>query len=197
MAPNFKMMAVTFGLVTISNAYLDASNPTHLLAVRVLYALSQIACYGMLAFIYYKSMNNTEPGTVTMKEDLGFGQEGETEVKVTISEHDMRMCRKEIQRYAIGSVITVFIHYKWGFFPPLLIQAVTQPFNLYQTALVKVALLGERSWGELRRPWQDPTTLGKQWEAWNDTVQSALTGEPIVRQSKKASKKAAGKRKAK
>lgn len=86
-----------------------------------------------------------------------------------------------------------------GFFPPLVIQTVTQPYNVFQSSLAKVTLLGERSWGELRRPWRDAAAFGAQWNSWNDTVQSALTGETPVRPNKKAAKreKAAAKRKSK
>ncbi|GLE04870.1 hypothetical protein PINS_up013851 [Pythium insidiosum] len=199
MAPNFKMMAATLALAFLSNTYLDKENPLHTNTVRALYGLSQLACYGVLGFLYLKAKNNTEPGVVIVKEDLGFGQEGERDEKITVAEHDMRMCLKEIQRYAIGTAITIFIHVKWGFFPPLLIQTVTQPVNVAQSPIVKVTLLGQRAWGELRRPWRDPSAMGKQWNTWNDTIQSALTGEPVVRQGKKAAKKAAaaGKRKSK
>lgn len=86
-----------------------------------------------------------------------------------------------------------------GFFPPLLIQTITQPYNMTLTPLVKVTLLGQRAWGELRRPWQDPSAVPKQWQQWNDTIATTLLGEaptnPSTRQSKKAAKKAAGKRK--
>lgn len=85
----------------------------------------------------------------------------------------------------------MFIHSKWGFFPPLFIQTVTQPYNLFQTPLAKVTLLGQKAWGELRRPWANALAMGSQWNAWNDTIQTALGGEPVVRASKKAAKKAA------
>lgn len=76
---------------------------------------------------------------------------------------------------------------------------MTQPYNLMQTPLAKITLLGQKAWGELRRPWVNPMAMGSQWNAWNDTIQTALGGEPVVRQSKKAAKKAAaaGKRKTK
>lgn len=101
------------------------------------------------------------------------------------------------EKIAIGTAITIFIHSRWGFFPPLVIQTVTQPYNLFQTPLAKITLLGQKAWGDMRRPWQSPMAMGSQWNAWNDTIQTALGGEPVVRQSKKASKKAAGKRKSK
>jgi hypothetical protein len=84
----------------------------------------------------------------------------------------------------MATVVTFFIHYKWAYIPPLIIQAVTQPFNLYNTPLVKVTLLGQRAWGELRRPWKDPTDMSKQFNAWNDTINSAFSGETTTRTKK-------------
>lgn len=181
---------------------------------------------------------------LTVKEDAGFGQEGEREEKITISEHDQRACLKEFQKVWLARSLSVRpmrsnscvlrnslalarpsrssctgsgvrgspIHHALvrplvlillsltpGFFPPLVIQTVTQPYNVFQSSLAKVTLLGERSWGELRRPWRDAAAFGAQWNSWNDTVTSALTGETPVRVNKKAAKreKAAAKRKSK
>jgi hypothetical protein len=66
--------------------------------VRGIYGLSQLMCYGVLVFLYFKAKNNTEPGVVTVKEDLGFGQTGERDEKITVAEHDQRMIMKDIQR---------------------------------------------------------------------------------------------------
>ncbi|KAF1330535.1 Rxlr-like protein, partial [Globisporangium splendens] len=192
-----KMMGVTMGLALFCNTFLNNDNYTHVLIVRGLYALSQIFVYSTLLLIYTRAKKNTEPGVITVKEDIGFGQEGEKDEKITVSEYDMRQTMNEVQKIAIGTAITIFIHWKWGFFPPLFIQTVTQPYNLFQSPLAKVTLLGQKAWGELRRPWQNPMAMGTQWNKWNDTIQSALGGEPVVRQSKKAAKKAAGKRKSK
>lgn len=57
--------------------------------------------------------NNTEAGVVTVKEDAGFGQVGEKDEKVTISEHDMRFCMKELQR--VRSRLGLYTLYSLGF----------------------------------------------------------------------------------
>lgn len=74
MGPNFKMMGVTMGLALFSNAYLDTTIPctscvyiyelstdihlVHVWSVRVIYGLSQLGCYGVLAYLYYKALVN-------------------------------------------------------------------------------------------------------------------------------------------
>lgn len=46
---------------------------------------------------------------MTVKEDIGFGQIGDKEEKITVSEHDQRMCRKELQKVStIGYQTYVF-----------------------------------------------------------------------------------------
>ncbi|KAL4157581.1 hypothetical protein PRNP1_006598 [Phytophthora ramorum] len=190
MAPNLKMMGVTLSLAMGTRYVLDTENSFQTGIVRGLYGLSQLFCYGVMLYLYTKAKNNTEPGVVVVKEDLGFGQTGERDEKITVAEHDQRMVMKEIQRYALGTFVTLLIHWKWGFFPPLVIQSITQPFNLFQAPIVKVTLLGERAWGELRRPWVDRNDMSKSIGSWNDTIMSAL-GEPPAKVNKKASKKAA------
>lgn len=99
-------------------------------AIRGAYIISQFICYGILGTIYYKAkvrvictasmggvdgmmvthsecarQNNTESGVVTVKEDVGFGQVGDKDEKITISEHDMRFCKKELQRVRV-SILT-------------------------------------------------------------------------------------------
>ncbi|KAK1928764.1 Uncharacterized protein P3T76_015702 [Phytophthora citrophthora] len=190
MAPNLKMMGVTLSLAMATRYVLDPDSSFQTNIVRGIYGLSQLFCYAVMVYLYVKAKNNTEPGVITVKEDLGFGQTGDRDEKITVAEHDQRMVWKEIQRYALGTGVTLLVHWKWGFFPPLVIQTITQPFNLFQSPIVKVNLLGERAWGELRRPWTDRNDMSKSINSWNDTIMSAL-GEPPVKVSKKASKKAA------
>ncbi|CAI5730135.1 unnamed protein product [Peronospora destructor] len=190
MAPNLKMMGLTLSLAIITRSVLDPEDFYHASLVRGIYGLSQLLCYGVLLYLYIKAKNNTEPGVVTVKEVLGFGQTGDRDEKITVAEHDQRMIVKDIQRYALGTTMTVLLHWKWGFFPPLVIQAITQPFNLFQSPVVKVTLLGEKAWGDLRRPWTDRNDMSKAISSWNNTIMSAL-GEAPVKVNKKAGKKAA------
>lgn len=46
-----------------------------------------------------------DPGVLTVKEDLGFGQEGEKEEKITVAEYDVRQTMKEVQKVRYASVL--------------------------------------------------------------------------------------------
>ena len=66
--------------------------------IRGIYGLSQLLCYGVLLYLYIKAKHNTEPGVVTVKEVLGYGETGDRDEKITVAEHDQRMVVKDIQR---------------------------------------------------------------------------------------------------
>lgn len=46
---------------------------------------------------------------MTVKEDLGFGQTGERDEKITVAEHDQRMVWKELQRVRYRRAAEIFI----------------------------------------------------------------------------------------
>lgn len=96
---------------------------------------------------------------------------------------------------AIGSAVTAFLHWKWDLYPPLIIQAVNQPYALLYSPLAKIHLFQQRAWGKLRRPWTDNNalTMDSQWKRWNGTINSAISGDASS-QTRKALK---GKEKAK
>ncbi|KAF0718946.1 Aste57867_1380 [Aphanomyces stellatus] len=169
---------ISLAVILLSRQIVDPENSVHVWIIRILYALSQLSCVAVLVYLYIQGGNNKDPGVVVVKEDLGFGQEGDNTEKITVGEHDKRAALKEIQKMALGLVVTSFIHVQWGFTPPLIIGIYNGPQALYQIPLVRVCLRGERAWGKLQRPWAEPvTSFTKRFEAWNDTIATVLTGE--------------------
>ncbi|OQR92270.1 hypothetical protein ACHHYP_03869 [Achlya hypogyna] len=183
---NIPPVFVTLGLVVLSKTLVDPENMLHLWIIRGLYALSQLSCVLTLLYLYLQARNNPDPALVVVKEDLGFGMEGEKTEKITVGLHDQRVAQKEMQKIVLGLAVATFLHIKWEFLPPLVIGVFSGPHGLYNTPIVRVLLRGERAWGKLQRPWAEPVSaMASQWESWNDTITSALTGEPQQKKSKK------------
>ncbi|OQS03806.1 hypothetical protein THRCLA_03902 [Thraustotheca clavata] len=177
---------ITLGLVLLSKTFIDSENSVHVWIIRGLYAIAQLGCVLVLFFLYLKSRNNPDPALVVVKEDLGFGMQGEKTEKITVGVHDQRVALKEMQKIVLGFAVATFLHVKWEFIPPLVIGIFSGPNGVYHTPIVRVLLHGERAWGKLQRPWAEPVNaLANQWESWNDTIASALTGEPMQKKSKK------------
>jgi len=62
---------------------------------------------------------------------------------MTSQEYDFYQLKKFVQSSLMSTLITVFIHYKWGIVPPLLSQAVLGLSTLYSNPLVKIYFLDE------------------------------------------------------
>ncbi|ETV90395.1 hypothetical protein H310_14822 [Aphanomyces invadans] len=186
---------ISLAIVLLSRQVIDPENSVHVWIARGLFAISQLSCIGVLVYLYFQARENKDPATVTVKEDIGFGQEGDKTEKITIGEHDQRAALKDIQKVTLGLVVSSFIHVYWGFIPPLVIGVYNGPQALLQMPIVRVLLRGEKAWGKLQRPWAEPVAaFGKRFEAWNDTITSAFTADNNPNKKPKKEKKEKKKR---
>nr|CCA25923.1 conserved hypothetical protein [Albugo laibachii Nc14] len=195
MAPNLKLIGITGILIALSKWFLDTSNPVHVWLVRGGFLASQCFLYALLFYLFYKAKCTKEIGTVKVEKEESFEQTIAETKLLSVADYDQSICREELQRIAIGSAVTLFLHWKWDLYPPLIIQAVNQPYALLFSPLAKIYLFHQRAWGKLRRPWthNNALTVDSQWKRWNATINSAISGDD-AKQTQKASK---GKEKAK
>jgi len=68
--------------------------------------------------------------------------------------------RAHIQTLAIGVALIVFLHLKYEFVRPLLLQIVLGLKNAWGTQLYQVHLFGKQPVGELARPWKPKSPFG-------------------------------------
>jgi hypothetical protein len=80
------------------NAYVYITLVVHIWTIRILYALAHLSCVLVILFLYLKARNNSDSAVVTVKEDLGFGQEGDKLEKISVGLHDQRVAIKEAQK---------------------------------------------------------------------------------------------------
>ena len=80
----------------------------------------------------------------------------------------------------LGAAVVVFMHVKWGYLRPLLLQSVLGLKTLAAAPIVQVYVLGYKPEGELARPWKAPG-LGQQTEG--------PTPKELKAQEKKEAKK--------
>eukprot|EP01013_Petalomonas_cantuscygni_P005841 TRINITY_DN16635_c0_g1_i1.p1 TRINITY_DN16635_c0_g1~~TRINITY_DN16635_c0_g1_i1.p1 ORF type:complete len:237 (+),score=38.46 TRINITY_DN16635_c0_g1_i1:56-712(+) len=84
------------------------------------------------------------------------GGSGVSKTKMmSIEEHDLEKVQEQVKKLAMGFVITGIVHYFWNFGPPLLIQAVMTPLQLYMSPMFKVLFMGQEATGDLARPWRE------------------------------------------
>lgn len=74
---------------------------------------------------------------------------------MTISEYDSAELRKLIQQTVFSVLLLSFLHYKYEYIQPLILQSILPLKNLYSTPLFKIFILGRNAETEkeLKRPW--------------------------------------------
>jgi hypothetical protein len=79
---------------------------------------------------------------------------------MTVAEHDTAELKQLFQQTAISIAILAFLHVKFGYVQPLILQSLFPFKNLFSSPLAKIHLLGRKDVNELKRPWPKPNPFG-------------------------------------
>jgi len=147
----------------------------------------------MYVLIYFKIFNSTstvetkDEDKIKVAQQPGWNDPPNTPKfqLMTSQEYDFHQLKKFVQSTLMSTLITVFIHYKWGIVPPLLSQAVLGFSSLYSNPLVKIYFLDEI----LVRPYEqegESTFLQKMLQQYmdppeeeSDTTKKITQGEEV------------------
>lgn len=139
----------------------DFANPLNILLARVFFCVAQAGVVAVCFYCLYKITAKADRTTleVTAKPDSPMaGMMGGDDIPpaptvMTVEEYDLMKVKENIKKTLMSLGLTFFIHLQFGFMPPLIIQAVMGPFQLYQTQFFRVHVLGQEAVGDLARPW--------------------------------------------
>ncbi|KAI9095519.1 inorganic phosphate transporter Pho88 [Phlyctochytrium arcticum] len=147
-------LAVVFGLVQLANK-LDLDNEANVNYLRVGYLGMQICVAVAYAIVYRRVLQKNDQSNLTFTEVKNplSPQNSET-VRTTVKDYDVGKLKELFRSQVTAMVILGFIHFKWGYLRPLLLQSVLGFRSLYQTQLVQIHLLGRPATGDLARPWK-------------------------------------------
>jgi len=123
---------------------IDWSMERNVMLVRALYAVAQVFIIGMCAFMYQGIQRRRDLKKILVKQPAQLGSPAGPDVEQTIQEYDMQQLKKYASQVLMGAAVVTFIHYKWGMFQPLFIQAVMTPMQLWKNPLFKIFVMGER-----------------------------------------------------
>ncbi|KAI8911057.1 inorganic phosphate transporter Pho88, partial [Gorgonomyces haynaldii] len=68
-------------------------------------------------------------------------------------EYDLGQAKALAFQNVLGAAIIVFMHLKWGYLRPMLLQSVLGLRTLSAAPIVQVYLFGKPATGDLARPW--------------------------------------------
>ncbi len=79
--------------------------------------------------------------------------------KETAKQHDLLCINRMRSRVIVLGIVSYFTHTHLGWLRPIMISAVVNLFNLLDSPIFKVHVLGWKAEGSIARPYQTPVTL--------------------------------------
>eukprot|EP01133_Synstelium_polycarpum_P008410 gene8410-9891_t len=135
-------MIFMLGAVFMVNK-VDFKEPNNVTYALIAFGIIQGLCILTYGYIYKcimaRPVNNTSieiktPATMMAPEKVE---------KMTVSEYDVSQIKKILGQSVMSIGIPLFLFYKWGLVPPLAMNCVFGPQNLYKNKLFKIYVLGE------------------------------------------------------
>ncbi|KAJ3324077.1 hypothetical protein HDV06_000618 [Boothiomyces sp. JEL0866] len=153
-------MALVFGLVQLANKFqLDAPENTNIL--RIAYASVQLIGLATIAYIYTRIKSKKDQTKLVYSEPKApFSTEEPALTRTTFEEYDIGQIKTLLFQTFTGIAIIGFMHFKWGYLRPLLLQSVLGLRTLSSAPLVQVWVFGKEATGDLARPWKAANPLG-------------------------------------
>ncbi|KAJ1668955.1 phosphate transporter (Pho88) [Coemansia sp. RSA 1694] len=144
-------MAVIFGTMhVVKRAGLE--NPEYALYLRTAYA---VATALMISFTFYlKSMIQRKNDTTALEyNDPAPGSQGAPRIETTVCRYDLAEVAKLQKSSMFTIAIVAFMHFKFGYIQPLILQTLLPMLNLYKHQLFQIHILGKPAVDGLKRPW--------------------------------------------
>lgn len=152
--PAITNLAIVLGMMQVSKK-IPFEDPTVLLAVRVLYVVSNLIIFGLYYFISTKIKARKDLTTLKYLEPSQPGSgEPEKLVTTTVMEYDLGEVQKAYKAQLMGVGMMAFMHLYMGYVNPLLLQSLLPVKSLFEANLVKIWILNKPAVGELKRPWK-------------------------------------------
>ncbi|KAJ1796581.1 phosphate transporter (Pho88) [Coemansia sp. RSA 2399] len=143
-------MAVIFGTMHIvKKAGLE--DPEYMPLIRGVYG---VATALMIALVFYLKSTITAKNDTTALEydDPAPGSQGGRVVTTNVK-HDISEIGK-LQKSTLLTVgIVIFMHFKFGYIQPLILQTLLPMLNMYKSPLFQIHILGRPATDDLKRPW--------------------------------------------
>ncbi|KAI8075294.1 inorganic phosphate transporter Pho88 [Gongronella butleri] len=145
--------------------YFHLEQPSYLVGFRVLYYGAQLLI--VLLNLYLISIVNKKNDQTLLKyvEPSRPGWDGvdtkEKLVVITYADYDKQEVYKAMKQSAIGIAMVTFLHFKFGYIQPLIMQAILGFKAFFMTKEAKIHLFNQPTTsGELKRPFRAEAPMG-------------------------------------
>ncbi|KAJ2680354.1 phosphate transporter (Pho88) [Coemansia spiralis] len=165
-------MAVIFGTMhVVKKAGLES--PEYVNIIRGAYGVVTVL---LLGFTYYLKNTITRKNDTTALEydDPSPSSQGDRIVTTNVK-YDLGEVAKLQKSTLMTVAIVVFMHFKFGYVQPLILQTLLPALNTYKNQLFQIYVLGKPATDSLKRPWVPENPLAALTGASNSNSNSEGT----------------------
>ena len=160
---------------------IDYKDPAHVMKIRMCFVVAMTTLALAFAFLWVRLVGKKkkleEDACEVKVKDAKTG-ESKTE-KISLYEHDVREFRKVLTSNIMGGIMVTVLHFSFKVVPPLLLQSIMMPLNLWDGNLVQVHVLGrgEKDDAKFKRPWEEPVQKSP-FAAFAEAMSPDAKGKP-------------------
>lgn len=165
---------------------IDYKDPAHVMKIRMCFVVAMTTLALAFAFLWVRLVGKKkkleEDACEVKVKDAKTG-ESKTE-KISLYEHDVREFRKVLTSNIMGGIMVTVLHFSFKVVPPLLLQSIMMPLNLWDGNLVQVHVLGrgEKDDAKFKRPWEEPVQKSP-FAAFAEAMSPDAKGKPGQRKA--------------
>lgn len=168
--------------------HIDLKNQDNIFWIRFVYFFSQFLLYALAIYVRYRIKRISDKTKIQVTEKQNpLSSEPPKVTEMTIMEYDLKLVQEFIRQTTISLCILLFMHYKWEFIQPLIIQSILPLKAAIFLPIFQIHLLRRPAEGDLKRPFKPPTNqLGEwmeqqkqQFEQNSKPQQNTIKAEPL------------------
>ncbi|KAJ2452609.1 phosphate transporter (Pho88) [Coemansia sp. RSA 2336] len=126
-------------------------SPEYAPLIRGAYAVTTAIILGLT--FYLKTQIQARNDTTALEYDDPTPGSQQGRVVTTVAKYDLAEIAKLQKSTLFTAAIVVFMHFKFGYIQPLILQSLLPLLNLYKSPLFQIHVLGKPATDSLKRPW--------------------------------------------
>eukprot|EP01061_Rhynchopus_euleeides_P018729 TRINITY_DN3091_c0_g1_i4.p2 TRINITY_DN3091_c0_g1~~TRINITY_DN3091_c0_g1_i4.p2 ORF type:complete len:223 (+),score=95.70 TRINITY_DN3091_c0_g1_i4:76-669(+) len=167
---NMVVQLVSLGVMYSVTRAIDFTEETNVFFLRILYLAVQGLCWACMLFIWMVIVNKNNTAKVQVFDQGFWGNDPfddkKEPVQVTVRDYHLMHLKQMMLRLLMSTGVIALLHLKWALMPPLLMQCMLNPHQIYSSNVFAIHILGKTE-ANYPLPWdqQQPMDFSKFLDA--------------------------------
>lgn len=186
-----QISSLLFVLIIVQvTRHIDLTNPIIINYVRATYLTVQCLLFATSYYIYRRIKSISDKSKISVTEPAKpFTNDPPVVKEMTVEEYDEGKIKEYLKESLIALLILSFLHWKYEFVQPLLIQSVLRVKSAFSLPIIQIHVFRKEPNGPLQRPFKPPANPFAQ--AFENVSNNSSNEDDLTKTEKKKLKKAA------